>query len=326
MPRLQAQQHSPQTIGVLICSFKRPDSLLRGLSALRAQTHPPHEVVLVTRAEDQATAVALAARPDDGLPIRIVTVAQQGTVHALNAGLDASRSDVIAITDDDTAPWPEWLERILGHFKADPRVGGVGGRDWMHVDGHRDERTATVVGKVQWFGRVIGNHHLGHGAPQRVSVLKGANMSYRAEAIRTIRFDQRLRGTGAQPAEDMTFSLAVKRAGWTLLYDPLAAVEHYSGTRDEPRHYSGIVRQLDVPGLTVFAHNEAVALLSGLPSGWRRVSFVVFSALVGTKVSPGLLQAVLLTRRLGRASWLRFLVIQRGKLAGVRTILSQPRR
>ena len=325
-PACQRDQHgAPRTIGTLICSYRRPDSLLRGLAALRAQRRAPDEVVVVVRAEDQATAAALAARPDDGLPLRLVTVSQGGTVHALNAGLDASRSDVVAITDDDTAPWPDWLERILAHFQADPAVGGVGGRDWMHEGGQRDEREAEPVGKVQWFGRVIGNHHLGFGPPRPVSVLKGANMSYRAEAIRGIRFDRRLRGTGAQPAEDMTFSLTVARAGWTLIYDPLVAVEHYTAARDEPRHYSGIVRDLDVPGFMVYAHNEAVALLNGLPSWPRRVAFVLFSLLVGTKVAPGLLQAVLLTRRLGLASWRRFLLMQRGKAAGVRTVLTQPR-
>lgn len=315
----------PATIGTLICSYRRPDSLLRALGALERQTRAPDQVVVVIRDEDQASVAAVRGRQVSGIPLTVVVVSEPGTVHALNAGLDASTCDVIAITDDDTAPWPVWLERMLGHFRADPQIGGVGGRDFMHEAGVRDEGVRDTVGKVQWFGRIIGNHHLGTGKARRVDVLKGANMAYRAEAIRTIRFDRRLRGRGAQPAEDVTFSMAVRNAGWTLLYDPGAAVEHYSGERTEARHYSGISAEFDAAGLAVFGHNEAVCLLTGQRSLWKRAAFVGYSALVGTKVSPGLLQAVLLTPRLGRASWARFAATQRGKAAGLLTVLRSGR-
>lgn len=316
----------PSTIGTLICSYQRPESLLRALDALEKQTRAPDQVVVVIRDEDTASAAALHGRTVAGVPVTVIVVSEPGTVHALNAGLDASKCDVVAITDDDTAPWPAWLERMLGHFRADPHVGGVGGRDFMHEAGIRDEGERETVGKVQWFGRIIGNHHLGTGETRRVDVLKGANMAYRTDAIRDIRFDRRLRGRGAQPAEDVTFSMAVRNAGWTLLYDPAAAVEHYSGERTEARHYSGIAGDFDPAGLAVFGHNEAVCLLTGQTSLWKRVAFVGYSALVGTKVSPGLLQAMLLTPRLGRASWSRYAATQRGKIAGVATVLRSGKR
>lgn len=313
----------PASIAVLTCSYRRPGSLLRGLGALALQERRPDEVIVVIRDEDAATHAALASRPDDGLPLRIVTVAKPGTVHALNAGLAALRSDVVCITDDDTVPWPDWTARILAHFRDDPALGGVGGRDWMHEDGRVDDRSADTVGKVQYFGRVIGNHHLGVGPVRPVDLLKGANMSYRAEAIADVRFDRRLRGTGAVSAEDQTFSIAVKRSGWKLAYDPAVALDHYSAARDEPRHYSGIARTVDGPGLRDHAHNEVVSLWSTLDTVPRRVAYAAWSVLVGTRVSPGLLQAIRFTPQLGVASWTRMLHIQRGKLAGVATMLSR---
>ena len=312
----------PATIAVLICSYRRPDSLLRGLAALAGQERRPDEVLIVVREEDAATRVALDSRPDDGLPLRILTVTKSGTVHALNTGLAALRSDVVAITDDDTVPWPDWTARILAHFQADPALGGLGGRDWMHEDGRVNDASATVVGKMQWFGRAIGNHHIGVGPARSVDLLKGANMSYRAEAIAGVRFDTRLRGRGAQPAEDATFSAAVKNSGWRLAYDPAVAMDHYSGMRDEPRHYSGIVGTVDGNGLRDFAHNEVVFVWSAIDTRLRRLAYVTWSVLVGTKVAPGLLQAILLTRRLGLVSWIRLVHIQRGKLAGLVTMLS----
>ena len=34
----------------------------------------------------------------------------------------------------------------------------VGGRDWLYADGSLLSGTARVVGRVQWFGRMIGDH------------------------------------------------------------------------------------------------------------------------------------------------------------------------
>jgi len=82
---------------------------------------------------------------------------------------------------------------------------------------------------VHWFGRVIGNHHLGVGEP-RETCCKGVNMNYRRAAIANLRFDQRLWGPGAQAHNDMAFSLAVRR-GWKLIYDPRVAVDHYPAQR-----------------------------------------------------------------------------------------------
>lgn len=310
----------PLTIGVLICSYRRPKDLLRGLAALTEQKRRPDDVIVVARADDTATLNALASRQIDGLPLRTVTVRRPGTVHALNAGLDACRADVVAVTDDDTVPHCDWLSRIVTHFGADPTLGGLGGRDWCHDGTDFDRRSKLVVGRLQWFGRTIGNSHLGVGEPREVDFLKGANMSYRIRALGTMRFDTRLRGRGAQPYEDIAFSLAVQRAGWKLIYDPLVAVDHYPGPRKEPRHYSGITAVDDTDGLFEFAHNEVIAIWETLSTS-RRIAYIFWSVLVGTGVSPGLAQAFRYTPRLGRGSWLRLKTVQKGKLAALRLLL-----
>jgi cellulose synthase/poly-beta-1,6-N-acetylglucosamine synthase-like glycosyltransferase len=101
----------------------------------------------------------------------------------MNAGLDAACGDIIAFTDDDAAPHTDWLERIEAHFLSDTNIGGVGGRDWVYHGTQLEEGEREVVGQVQWFGRVIGEHHLGVGEAREVDVLKGVNMSFRRSAI-----------------------------------------------------------------------------------------------------------------------------------------------
>lgn len=138
-------------------------------------------------------------------------------------------------------------------------------------------------------------------------------MSFRRTAIGEIRFDTRLRGKGAQPNDDLTFGLAVRRAGWRLVYDPAVLVDHFSGRRDEARHYATVAKVTDESGFRDYAYNEVVALWDEL-SPARRVGFAAWSFLVGTRVCPGLLQAVRFTPKLRQASWHRFRLAQQGKL------------
>jgi hypothetical protein len=290
---------------------------------LAAQHRPPDEVVVVVRDTDRATLDWLAREPDH-LKLRVVGVTRPGTVAALNAGIEACRTDIVAITDDDTAPWPDWLARILAHFEADPRLGGLGGRDRCHDGTKFDDRQRAPVGRLQWFGRIIGNHHLGFGAARPVNLLKGANMSYRRRAIAGIRFDTRLRGTGAQPYEDIAFSLAVARGGWRLAYDPGIVVNHFAVPRDEPRHYVSVSSLTDVEGFRTHAFNGVVALWNEL-SLPRHAAFLAWSLVVGTSTCPGLAQAVRYTPRLGAGSWQRFWIAQQGKAAAYWNLLCSRR-
>jgi cellulose synthase/poly-beta-1,6-N-acetylglucosamine synthase-like glycosyltransferase len=298
---------------------------VRCLDGLKKQSRIPDEVLVMVRDADAETKALLEHCEFASSTLRVITVIVPGVVAALNAGLEAARADIIAITDDDAVPRPDWLARINTHFRADPKVGGVGGRDWLHYDGKVDDGARKVVGRVQWFGRVIGNHHLGVGGPREVCVLKGANMSVRRAAIQSVRFDKRLRGTGAQVHNELAFSLAVKRAGWKLIYDPAVAVDHYLAPRfgEEQRDryewtnaaYSEtlsllehvtpmrrLVEQRDRYEWTNAAYNETLSLLEHV-TPMRRLVFIIWAVLVGTRASPGLLQ------------WLRFLP-REGRLAG----------
>ena len=312
----------PQTIGVLIASYHRAPELARCLRGLAEQTRAPDDVIVVLREDDEETRQAVLRFPANVLKLRMVTVSQPGLIHARIAGCQACRTDVLAMTDDDAVPYPDWLERILRHFQADPSVGGVGGRDRCHDGEAFDDRKAEPVGKLQWFGRVIGNHHLGYGAAREVDTLKGANMSYRAKVFSRVKFDGRLRGSGSQPSEDLSFSTAVRHAGWKLIYDPAVLVDHYLGRRDEVRHYGGVMALKDEEGFRNFAFNEVMALWDKLPPA-RRLAFFLWSILVGTGVCPGLVQAIRFTPRLGRMSWHRFFVAQQGKLLAFRQLVAQ---
>ncbi len=310
------------TVAVAIVSYQRPRQLLTCLEALVTQARLPDDVIIVVRADDYATRDALSARVADALPIHVVRVEVAGVVAARNAALAACRSDVIAFCDDDTCAHADWVERIIVHFADDPELGGLGGRDHCHDGVQFDERKSAVVGRVLWYGRTLGNHHLGYGPPREVHFLKGANMSFRLEATNGICFDTRLRGRKIQAHEDFGFSMAVRRAGWKLLYDPAVALDHYAFSRDQVhRTYVATKSLSNAEDYFDQCYNYTLAVIDEL-SAVRRAAFVVWSFLIGTRAHPGILQTARLTPSEGKAVWRKFLLCQRaivsvciGKLA-----------
>jgi len=295
-------------ISVLICTYKRPDALLPCLAGLASQTRPPDDVILVVRQADSATHEALASRPPDGLPWRIVPVHEAGLVAARNAGLAAFAGDIVVFCDDDTVASPDWLERICAHYESDPSIGGVGGRDRCHDGTCFDDRKREVVGHLQWWGRGIGNHHLGFGAARRVDFLKGANMSFRAEAVRGRWFDTRLRGTGAQADDDLSFSLSVARAGWKLLYDPQVLVNHFAAC-DQLRSYVARPGLPDPVSYGETCFNHALTLWEQM-GPIQRLVFIAWATVIGVGNYPGLLQAVRHWLRRDPAAWRKFIINQ----------------
>jgi glycosyltransferase involved in cell wall biosynthesis len=257
-------------ISAIVPTYQRPKDLERCLQAFKEQTRPIDELFVIGRDTDVETWAFIKAFNSEHLPLFTVAVSVPGVVAAMNQGLDAASGDIIAFTDDDAAPHPDWLERIETYFLTDVNLGGVGGRDWQY-NGTKLKETGErkVVGKMQWHGLVIGNHHLGIGAPREVFVLKGVNMSYRRTAIAKLRFDDRMRGTGAQVHFELAFSLKLRQAGWKIIYDPKIAVDHYPAQR-----YDEDLRDaFSATALKNQVHNETLALLEYLPP-IRQIIFI----------------------------------------------------
>ncbi len=324
-PAFPTRRGPEPILGTVIASFRRAEDLARCLDSLSRLATPPAETVVVARPEDAATieATSEAARRHASLRARVVFVDAPGLVAARNAGLDAIETDLVAFIDDDTVVPPDWASRIVAHFAADPRLGALGGRDRCHDGTGFDDRRAEPVGRVQWFGRLIGNHHLGFGPPREAEWLKGANMIYRRVAVGTLRFSSDLRGRSAQPADDIAFSLAVTRSGWRTLYDPAVTLDHYASRRAEPRHYVGTRELADPDGYYDFCFNSVIAVWPYL-SPERRAVHALWSFAVGIALRPGLVQLVRLAPRQRGAAWRRFLIAQRAQWDASRMMLSRP--
>src|SRR5258708_34776169 len=104
----------PQTIGVLITTYKRSEELLRCLAALEQQTHPADDVILVVREDDLETKAAVNGCATKSLPIRIVGVSTPGIVSARYDGIDDFKTDLLTMIVVDTSPLTHCNTRVRG--------------------------------------------------------------------------------------------------------------------------------------------------------------------------------------------------------------------
>ena len=272
------------------------------------QTLQPTEIIVVLQPSDRES-MAVAGRYQPA--VRTVRCLSAGAVAAYNAGCHAARSPLIAITDDDAVPRPDWLERIGWRFASSVSIGAVGGRDVVHTDGGVEAGRTAVTGRILWWGRLVGRHHFE--APlQDVHFLKGVNMAFRRTAWLPI--DSRLRGAGAQVALDLEATWSVHRRGWRVVYDPDVTVDHFPAERhdDDGRAHRSLQAEANA------VHNEMLAVLAHAEA-WRCVTFFAYQMLVGTRNLPGLIMALGQPQSLRRS-----LTLACGRMSSIKSLLQRP--
>ena len=171
-----------------------------------AQTEPPAEIVVVDDASTDGSADA--ARAAGARVIR--NVARRNAGGARNAGLEATRGDLVGFLDADAVAPKDWIARARRAFESDPTIVGVGGR--------------ILNGRPGRYGEL--DYYLNHsewiaaGRPGQKSNIPTMAIVYRREAIGPVRFPETNTG------EDTVFALAVTARGGRLWYDPEIAVVH----------------------------------------------------------------------------------------------------
>ncbi|MEX0785020.1 MAG: glycosyltransferase family 2 protein [Dehalococcoidia bacterium] len=100
-------------VSVVIPTYRRPESLLRAIESVLAQTFEDFELLVVDDASrDRTRAVVEGVR--DARVRYVALPARQGPSQARNAGVELARSDWVAFLDDDD----EWLAEYLAEQLA----------------------------------------------------------------------------------------------------------------------------------------------------------------------------------------------------------------
>lgn len=265
------------TISVLIPSI-RNDYINKCLESLAQQQRKPDKIIIVMRDIDgelQKTVDDFAQK--HLLYIEKAKVSENGAIAAINVGIKSCDTDILCFIDDDIQANPDWLKRIEAYYKNE-EIGGVGGRDIIHSEGKILERHAKVVGRITWYGKIIGNHHNLVKGPREVEYLKGCNMSFRNKIISPI--DKKLQTEEgiAEPCWEIDMAFNAKSKGYKIWYDPAIIVDHHPGTKEY---------HLDRRNLTSI-RNETYLLFKNLPF-LKKIIFIFYTFFIGNRSNPGFL-------------------------------------
>lgn len=294
------------SVDVVVPTYRRPLLLDRCLRALTAQERPADRVLVVARDEDFDAHAVIDAHLGPLPGLERITVAEPGVLAAMAAGVARSTGDVLAFTDDDAAPRPDWIAMLIEHL-GDPTVGAVGGRDV--IPGQETPLTADV-GRLRRSGRLSGMHHLGTGPPRDVDVLKGVNMAFRAEAF-ALPAPGVLRGSGAQVDFEIITCAWAKRQGWRVVYDPAIQVDHEAAGR------SGTDQRVK-PAPSAVADAAFNSLIAASAVGGPALArHAAYGLTVGTRDRPGFVRALVALTRGEEEVWSRLRPALSGRLAAL---------
>lgn len=248
-----------------IATHMRPGYLDDLLARLAAQTRAPDEVVVVDDSRDDRTRKVVEDHRRgafEGTPTDVVyeRMANEGTNQqdARNRIVELASGDLLCFLDDDTVPVHGWLEATLSAYRSDPAIVGVGGpairtdRDLEPVEDVVSDPPAR--NRVSEYGEVVDAS--GHWVPEDpvyTDVLRGANMTFEADALRAVGgFDSAYGG----PAifEEWDLMVRVARACGDLLYHPDALVYHV----EAPSGGSRATDKSDRPGTYWYARNSVL--------------------------------------------------------------------
>ena len=238
------------SLSVVIPTKDRVDALARTLDALEAQRvgDANAEVVVVDNGSSDATAARVRERQGGGtLPIRLLEQPEGGPAAARNAGVAASRGEVLLFLGDDTEPADEGLLRA-------------------HLDLHaaRPEPAYGVLGRITWTPRVPVTpfmRWLEEGGPQfhycdiEAGPVDGSSYFYSSHASLKRAFFQQVGGFDERfptaAVEDTELGVRLADGGLELDYHPELLVLH-----DHPTTPAQSLRRSVAVGRSAALYNQ----------------------------------------------------------------------
>lgn len=112
---------------IIIPTYARPRQLAACLRSLANLDYPRDRFeVIVVDDGSETSSEAVAVSFCDRLDLTLLTQAHAGPAAARNTGASRAEGELLAFTDDDCAPAPDWLQNLAARFatSADCAVGG----------------------------------------------------------------------------------------------------------------------------------------------------------------------------------------------------------
>lgn len=208
---------------MIVCTRDRGSRFATTVDSVLSGDLRPSEIVVVDQSSDESALRASRAFAD--VPgFRFCRVASVGLARARNAGVELSRGDIAAFTDDDCEASHDWLLGLAGAFERDARIGVVHGNVRAAPHDCRLGFTPAYVRDASLLAASMGEKHLAEGI--------GANMAVRRIVWKTVGGFDELLGAGGlfRSAEEMDFSMRALQHGFAVYETTQGHVVH-SGFR-----------------------------------------------------------------------------------------------
>lgn len=213
-------------LSLVVCTKNRAESLercLRAISAIEQDKGSSLEFILVDNGStDDTAAVFEAHRASMPFSARYILEEAPGIGNAMNRGYLESNGAIIAFTDDDCYPAPDFHTAALRPF-AEPTVGVAGGRILLH-----DPTDLPItIDESRTLRRYPAGRYV------RPGQFNGANLTFRREALDSVGGFDPLFGPGSfmGSGADCDAAARVCLAGWDGIYDPAIVVRHHHGRK-----------------------------------------------------------------------------------------------
>ena len=145
-------------------------------------------------------------------PLRVLTLEPAGPARARNAGIREARGRIIAFTDDDCIPEPDWLHRITQGYEQDERLAGIGGQTFPKLERSPWSRYQDLL------------LHQPHHDAGGITFLLTSNASFRRDRLLEVGgFDEIFPFAGG---EDVDLCQRLRAKGYRLGYQPQARMRH----------------------------------------------------------------------------------------------------
>lgn len=201
---------TPPRVTVIVPVRDRRELLLEALDALDAQTFRDFEVLVADDGSTDGSAEAAESRPAGRSRVRVLRLVRRGAVAARSAAVAEAAGEVLAFTDSDCLPRPDWLER--GVRAVDRGAEMVAGRTVPVRPAGPLERTVSS-GEEGLFPTC--NVFYRRSTFLELGGFEGRSLHRSARSPRGLGF-----------GEDTLLAWAVRRSGRSWAYAEDAVVEH----------------------------------------------------------------------------------------------------
>jgi hypothetical protein len=244
------------------------------LEALAGQSLAPAAVIVVDNGSTDGSVELVRRRFPDvdvlGFP------ENRGFAAAMNSGIAAASTELVAFLNNDAVPEPAWLEELVACLERHPAAAATTSKllladDPARLDGAGDGLTRSFLPYVRGHGELDDGRF---GDEVEVFSASGAAAVWRAQALHELgSFDERFFAF----YEDVDLSFRARLRGYEIWYAPRAVVRHArGGTAGQhidfalfhPVKNRWFMLVKDTPGRTLALRSPAIA--AGEAYFWAR--------------------------------------------------------